>query len=128
MVSFQQLKSTQILDDCQRSLDLLEQVPDGDTVVPHLLDVLSRCLAPGARCVGEVRYRGIPGNAYALRAQEGRTVRAQGLVSQGHAIQGMPLGLLDLPSADSWRAEHCGSRSQPNILRSVDIPWTGWFV
>ena len=30
MVSFQQLKSSQILDDCQRSLDLLEHVPDGD--------------------------------------------------------------------------------------------------
>lgn len=25
-----QLKSTQILNDCQRSLDLLEKVPDGD--------------------------------------------------------------------------------------------------
>ena len=25
-----QLKSSQILDDCQRSLDLLEQVADGD--------------------------------------------------------------------------------------------------
>ena len=30
MVNFQQLKSTQILDDCQRSLNLLESVPDGD--------------------------------------------------------------------------------------------------
>ena len=30
MVNFQQLKSTQILDDCQRSLGLLENVPDGD--------------------------------------------------------------------------------------------------
>ena len=30
MLSSQQLKSTQILDDCQRSLDLLEKVPDGD--------------------------------------------------------------------------------------------------
>ena len=30
MVSSQKLKSTQILDDCQRSLDLLEMVPDGD--------------------------------------------------------------------------------------------------
>lgn len=30
MVSSQQLKSSQILDDCQRSLDLLEKVPDGD--------------------------------------------------------------------------------------------------
>ena len=30
MVSLHQLKSTQFLDDCQQSLDLLEQVPDGD--------------------------------------------------------------------------------------------------
>ena len=30
MVGSQQLKSSQILDDCQRSLDLLEKVPDGD--------------------------------------------------------------------------------------------------
>lgn len=30
MADLQQLKSTQILDDCQRALDLLEQVPDGD--------------------------------------------------------------------------------------------------
>ena len=30
MINSQQFKSTQILDDCQRSLDLLEKVPDGD--------------------------------------------------------------------------------------------------
>lgn len=30
MVDLKQLKSIQILDDCQRSLDLLENVPDGD--------------------------------------------------------------------------------------------------
>lgn len=30
MVCSQQLKSIQILDDCRRSLDLLEQVPEGD--------------------------------------------------------------------------------------------------
>ena len=30
MDMLKQLKSTQILDDCQRSLDLLEKVPDGD--------------------------------------------------------------------------------------------------
>ena len=30
MSDLQQLKSAQILDDCQRSLDLLEDVPDGD--------------------------------------------------------------------------------------------------
>ena len=29
-ICFSELKSTQILDDCQRSLDLLEKVPDGD--------------------------------------------------------------------------------------------------
>ena len=30
MVNIQQLKSLQVLDDCQRSLDLLEKVQDGD--------------------------------------------------------------------------------------------------
>ena len=30
MVSSHQLKSIIILDDCQRSLDFLEKVPDGD--------------------------------------------------------------------------------------------------
>ena len=30
MASSQQLKSIKILNDCQRSLDLLEKVPDGD--------------------------------------------------------------------------------------------------
>ena len=29
-ISIRKLQSTQILDDCQRSLDLLEKVPDGD--------------------------------------------------------------------------------------------------
>ncbi len=35
-ICFSELKSTQILDDCQRSLDLFEQVPDGDKQLFHI--------------------------------------------------------------------------------------------
>lgn len=35
-ICIRKLKSTQILDDCQRSLDLLEKVPDGDKQLFHI--------------------------------------------------------------------------------------------
>lgn len=108
-IDVQQLKSSQIFDDCQFSLNLLEAVPDGDRqlfCVYWTFCVVSLCRVKDALEKYDIVMHQKMREQY--KSSKNELFLAQGVLSQGYPVHGMFFGLSDLPSSDSRRTEHRG--------------------